>query len=302
MDTLQSIELSAIFNSVPNPIFIKNEKLEFIFINKAYEKMFNIKMKNILGKSVLDLEYLSEDDRIFYQNEDMEMMTNGKTKHHIFDYLYKGKEMHTYLYWSSGFIQKNGMHGLIGTLVDINRQSRKIHKLRKKLRIIGTEKKEIVKKYKLDPLTNLYTRGTFDEALQKAASSSENGFSCIMLDIDHFKKINDTFGHTTGDSVLKIFASVLQKCSRKRDMACRYGGEEFVVLLPGSKLDAAMMVAERIRRDVPQNVHTPDGKCVTASIGCSEYIQGEPGAFAVQRADRALYMAKQAGRNRVCKV
>ena len=301
MDTLQSIELHTLFNSVPNPIFIKNEKLEFIFINKAYEKMFNIKMKHILGKSVLDLEYLTENDRIFYQNEDMEMMKHGKTKHHIFDYLYKGKDIHTCLYWSSGFIQKNGMRGLIGTIVDINKQSKRIHKLRKQLRIIGSEKKEIVKKHKLDSLTNLYTRGTFDEALKKLASSSESGFSCIMLDIDHFKNVNDTFGHITGDSVLKIFAAILRKCSRKRDMACRYGGEEFAILLPGSKLDTAMMVAERIRRSVPEDVHTPDGKYVTASAGCSEYIQGEAGALVVQRADKALYMAKQAGRNRVCR-
>ena len=236
MDMLNNIELSAIFNSVPNPIFIKNEHLRFIFVNKAYEKMFNVKMKDIIGKSVLDLEYLDEEHRIFYQNEDMEMMKHGKTRHHIFSYLYKEKEMHTCLYWSSGFIQKNGVRGLIGVIVDINKQSKKIHQLRKKVRTIDSEKKEIAKKTKIDSLTRLHTRGDFDEVLQNITSSG-NVFSCIMIDIDHFKNVNDTFGHIIGDSVLKSFASVLKRCSRKRDMAYRYGGEEFVILLPGSKLD-----------------------------------------------------------------
>jgi PAS domain S-box-containing protein len=166
MDMLNTIELSAVFNSIPNPIFIKNEDLRFIFVNKAYEKMFNVKMKNIIGKTVLDLEYLEEEYRIFYQNEDMEMIKSGKTKHHIFSYLYKEKEQHTCLYWSSGFIQKNGVRGLIGVIVDINKQSKRIHQLRKQLRTIDSEKKEIAKKNKIDSLTRLYTRGTFDEALQ----------------------------------------------------------------------------------------------------------------------------------------
>ena len=302
MDILNIIELSPIFNSVPNPIFIKNENLQFIFVNKAYEKMFNTKMKHILGKTVLELGYLSEEDRNFYQNEDMEMVKHKKTKHHIFNYLYKGNMVHTCLYWSSGFVQKNGMRGPIGVIVDINKQSSMIHKLRKKLRVAGSEKKAISKKIKIDALTHLYTRGTFDEALQKFASSSAGGFSCIMLDIDHFKRVNDTFGHVAGDLVLKTFASVLKKCSRKRDTVYRYGGEEFAVLLPESKLDEAMMVAERIRRSVPKNVRTPDGNSVTASAGCSEYIMGEAGIVVVQRADQALYVAKQTGRNRVCTV
>ena len=302
MDTLNTIELSAIFNSIPNPIFIKNENLQFTFVNKAYEKMFNVKMNKILGKTVLDLEYLAEEDRIFYQKEDMAMIKYGKTKHHIFDYLYNTKEMHTCLYWSSGFIQKDGIRGVIGVIVDINTQSKKIQELRNQLRIIDSQKKEIAQKHKIDALTSLYTRGTFDESLHKLTSSSQNGFSCIMLDIDHFKKVNDTFGHTAGDSVLKTFASVVLQYSRKRDIACRYVGEEFSILLPGSKLDEAMMVAERMRRGVLKSVQTPDGKRVTTSAGCSEYAPGEAATFVVQRADKALYMAKESGRNRVCAV
>jgi len=300
MDMLQSLELSTIFDTIPNPVFIKDEGLRFIFVNKAYEKMFKVKKRDVIGKQVIDLEYLPEQDRLFYQNEDMEVMTQLKTKHHIFSYLYKGKAMHTCLYWTSGFVQKNGNHGLVGMIVDINRQSKAIHTLQSKLRVISSEKEALAKKSKIDALTRLYVRSVFDESLQKLASRSKSGFSCIMVDIDHFKLVNDTFGHAVGDAVLAKTASVLKQCSRKRDIACRYGGEEFIILLPGSRLADAMKVAERIRRGVAKDVQLPDGKRVTISAGCSECIMGESGAALVQRADMALYAAKNSGRNRVC--
>ena len=304
MSKLNSFELSTILNCVQNPVFVKDENLRFIFVNKAYEKMFNIKMKQILGKSVLDLHYLSEEDRLFYQKEDEKMLQQGKTKHHIFNYLYQGKDVHTCLYWTSGFIQKNGVRGLIGVIVDINKQTKMIYQLRKELQNINSEKKEIAEKHKADPLTRLYTRGIFDETLKKLVPSAdvESVFSCVMLDIDHFKRVNDAFGHVSGDAVLREVADILKKCSRKRDIVCRYGGEEFGVLLPGTTLDTAVLVAERIRRRILKDVHTPDGKCVTVSAGCSEYALGQPGILVVQRADKALYAAKESGRNRVCSV
>ena len=300
MDVLNALELSTLFDTIPNPVFIKDENLRFVFINKAYEKMFKVQKRHIIGKQVLELEYLPEHDRIFYQNEDKEMMENGKTNHHIFSYAYQGKTMHTCLYWSSGFVQKNGKRGVIGVIVDISRQSKAIHQLRKQLRVISSEKKSVIKRNKIDFLTHLYSRGAFDDALHKLASNATRGFSCIMLDIDHFKRVNDSFGHMAGDAVLEAVASILQQCSRKRDIACRYGGEEFVILLPGAKLPSAMKVAERMRSGVLENVRVPDGNHVTISAGCSEYIPGEPGASTVQRADTALYAAKGSGRNRVC--
>jgi len=300
MNILNTLELSTLFDTIPNPIFVKDESLRFIFVNKAYEKMFKVKKRNIIGKQVLDLEYLPESDRIFYQNEDREMMEHKKISHHIFSYAYQGKTLHTCLYWSAGFAQKDGTRGLIGVIVDINRQSKTIQMLHRHLRVVNSEKKAVAQKSKIDFLTKLYARSAFDEALHKLCSNPTRGFSCIMLDIDHFKRVNDSFGHTTGDAVLADLASVLRRYARKRDLVCRYGGEEFVVLLPGAGLPGAMAVAERIRRGVLEGVFTPDGNYVTISAGCSEHIRGESGEFTVQRADTALYEAKGSGRNRVC--
>ncbi|MDR0466438.1 MAG: GGDEF domain-containing protein [Deltaproteobacteria bacterium] len=172
--------------------------------------------------------------------------------------------------------------------------------MNKQLRASNAEKKNVEQKIKIDALTRLYARSAFDDALHKFASRPTRGFSCIMLDIDHFKLVNDRFGHQAGDVVLAEVATVLKQCSRKRDLACRYGGEEFVVLLPGTSLSGAINIAERMRREVLENVGTSDGNAVTISAGCSEYIQGESGASTVHRADKALYEAKKTGRNRVC--
>jgi diguanylate cyclase (GGDEF)-like protein/PAS domain S-box-containing protein len=300
MNILNTFELNTLFDTIPNPVFIKDENLRFVFINKAYEKMFKVKKRHVIGKQVLDLEYIPHHDRIFYHNEDREMMENKKTNHHIFSYAYQGKTLHTCLYWSAGFAQKDGKRGVLGIIVDINRQSKAIHQLRDKLRIINSEKRAVAKKNAIDFLTRLYARSAFDDALHKLSSRATRKFSCIMLDIDHFKQVNDSFGHMAGDAVLEEVASVLKQYSRKRDIACRYGGEEFVILLPDARLPSAMHVAERIRLGVFEKVRVPDGNHVTISAGCSEYIPGEPGASTVQRADTALYAAKGSGRNRVC--
>ncbi|MDR2891698.1 MAG: diguanylate cyclase [Deltaproteobacteria bacterium] len=299
MEALHSIDLDILLDTIPNPVFVKDEDLRFIFVNRAYEKMFNVNRYDILGRQVIDLEYLPEEDKAFYQKEDMEMIRLGKTSHHIFDYLYKGKMVHKCLYWSSGFMQRDGQRRLIGIIVDINKQSDSVRELRDKLRTVTSEKNAVAKQSKIDSLTQLYSRRTFDETLQSLAFSG-NIFSCIMFDIDHFKRVNDSFGHAEGDAVLKKVASSLKKTSRKPDNAYRYGGEEFAVLLPGTNLADAVIVAERIRCHVCENVFLPDGQQMTISAGCSEYRPGESGMSVVVRADKALYAAKNSGRNRVC--
>jgi diguanylate cyclase (GGDEF)-like protein/PAS domain S-box-containing protein len=302
MDTSNLYDLAVIFNSVPSPVFVQDENLRFIFVNKAYEKMFHVQMKQILGKSIFEMDYISDAERLFYEREGADMLQSGKTRHHIFDYLYHGKKKHTCLYWSAGFAQKNGVRGLIGVIVNITRQTKMVHILRKKLQAGDSEKKEIARKNRVDPLTLAYTRKFFDETLQKLTASAglKGLFACIMLDIDNLKRVNEAFGHITGDSVLRDVAAVLKACSRKHDMVYRYEGEAFAVLLLGGALGNATQLAERICRRVPELVQTPDGQSVTISAGYSEQHAGEAGTLVVQRADQARAAAKQAGGNCAC--
>lgn len=125
----------------------------------------------------------------------------------------------------------------------------------------------------------------------------------MMLDIDHFKHINDTHGHLTGDSVLKSLATTLKKTLRGSDILCRYGGEEFLIVLPETGIEETTLLAERLRQQIEQSIlQTEDHKKldVTISIGVVGHQAEETYEQLIARADQALYQAKESGRNRVC--
>jgi PAS domain S-box-containing protein len=130
---LNAVELHTVLDTLPTAVFIKGEDLRFIYVNRAYEAMFDVKAKDVLGKTVLDLDYLPEEDREFYQKEDQEMAMRGETRHHIFQYILSDGKTHTCLYWSGGFVQESGLRGILGVIIDVTRQSRIITTLHKKL-------------------------------------------------------------------------------------------------------------------------------------------------------------------------
>jgi diguanylate cyclase len=160
---------------------------------------------------------------------------------------------------------------------------------------------------RIDALTGLANRRCFDERMQDAVRDvqTEGGEFCILLaDVDHFKKFNDTWGHATGDQVLRLVAQCFKANTKGRDTAARYGGEEFVVLLPQTAVEHAINLAEQIRRTVESKkiVKRSTGETlgsITLSIGVAKHQPGEPVAQVINRADQCLYAAKRAGRNRV---
>jgi diguanylate cyclase (GGDEF)-like protein len=158
-----------------------------------------------------------------------------------------------------------------------------------------------------DTLTGLFNRGSFEERLGIETQKSFYGgtpLSLVMVDIDRFKKVNDTFGHLEGDKVLCEIASLLKGSVRKKDTVARYGGEEFVLILPGAGLEESAMIAERIRRLVENTpVQIGQGQInLTVSLGISNFPIHRPNSKEelIKMADQALYEAKEGGRNRVC--
>ncbi|HXI01974.1 MAG TPA: diguanylate cyclase [Candidatus Saccharimonadales bacterium] len=158
-----------------------------------------------------------------------------------------------------------------------------------------------------DSLTGLHNRRFLHHRLDEELSRSERHgvpLSAVMLDLDHFKKINDSHGHAVGDNALRDVAAILRKHIRKSDIAVRYGGEEFVLVLFSTDAEAARMVAERVRADVEQLAvrHAGGEVHLTVSVGIASFP--ENGIKTVddlmRRADEALYKAKGAGRNMVC--
>ena len=156
-----------------------------------------------------------------------------------------------------------------------------------------------------DPLTGLANRRSLEAFLREAQiSAMESGtpLSILMIDIDHFKTFNDSYGHQVGDQVLRLVARVLKESVRECDLAARYGGEEMIAVLPGAPLDACNDVAERIRRRIGEARLTrrttgEELTSITVSIGVAQFRMAESADGMIERCDRALYQAKRSGRN-----
>ncbi|CRM14314.1 diguanylate cyclase [Pseudomonas sp. 25 R 14] len=156
----------------------------------------------------------------------------------------------------------------------------------------------------IDPLTGLPNRAAWSERLEyevNAWHQQGNNLSLAMLDLDHFKRINDGYGHLAGDKVLKIIANVLSKRLRATDFIARFGGEEFILLMPDSALGDALELGERLRAAIEACPFHFKGErvTITMSIGMAQFQPGERSDLALKRADEALYRAKAAGRNQV---
>jgi diguanylate cyclase len=158
-----------------------------------------------------------------------------------------------------------------------------------------------------DTLTGLANRKGLDKAIKTSLLASDGLIShpsLLMVDIDHFKNINDTYGHLLGDKVIKVVADALKSQIKGKDTAARYGGEEFCVLLPETELPGAVKVAENIRKDIERTrikraKAQDDIASISVSIGVTRYRAKETTANFIDRADKALYRSKQGGRNQV---
>lgn len=161
--------------------------------------------------------------------------------------------------------------------------------------------KEIEAVAEKDPLTGVYNRHRFDKGLRQErerATRYDRPLSLIILDIDHFKRINDRYGHTVGDKVLIGVAQYIEKHIRENDMLCRWGGEEFGIVASDSPLDAARSLAEKLRSSL-ERAPLYREISVTCSFGVAQFDGSEDVDSFIRRADRALYKAKESGRNRV---
>lgn len=180
--------------------------------------------------------------------------------------------------------------------------------LSKQVSRLNVELKKVKTKAMTDGLTKAYNREAFDSYIRNLVDRNtikQSPFSLLMLDIDDFKKINDTYGHQIGDRVL---VALVKKCTefiRDEDFLARYGGEEFVIVLPGASLRNALKKAQRLRKAIAETHYTTDkekgGKrlSITVSIGASSFCKNDSVSTVIDRSDQALYQAKRTGKNRV---
>ena len=221
--------------------------------------------------------------------------------------------MHSFMVNCAPIVDDSGKtRGILATFDDITEVERRNAELQRMKNELEKTNDEVSRQnHELrflasrDPLTSCLNRRAFFECFETAlAEARERGQSlaCIMADIDHFKSINDRFGHATGDKVITSVAEVLRSVLRGNDLVGRYGGEEFCVILPGLSRDDAVLAAERVRRKIREGfgARFESEVRVTISLGVASLEDGASTVLElVNQADNALYGAKECGRNRV---
>ncbi|MFA6188964.1 MAG: diguanylate cyclase [Sulfuricurvum sp.] len=252
-------------------------------VTKAFSHFFGFEKEELVGDSLSNLFVANKHEAEFLQ---MKELLQKKQK-------WSGEmEIHT----KSG--KKVWMDAVISPYLDINDEIVSYTAIYHDI----TDKKRIELLSITDPLTKLYNRQKFNEVceqmLMRQHWSSENTFGLLVVDVDHFKKVNDTYGHQVGDTVLMAMADILTDIVRTSDILARWGGEEFVIILPDVDLKKAIHVADKYRQAIEQ-MKVPKVGTITASFGVTVFFNGDTQEMMMHRADVALYRAKENGRNRV---
>jgi len=284
-------QFEAIFDAVSDGIFVCDaETGAFIDVNTAGCAMLGFSRKELIGRTIDAIAtglspYLEIDAMAWFHKA----QSQGPQ---TFEWCCKAQDEHLLFGEISLRCTSLGRRSVgLAILRDITERKRK--------------EAEISLQAHFDVLTGLPNRRNFDLVLlqETARSARYGGLMCLaMADIDLFKVINDTFGHQAGDAVLKNIAGLMRKSLRRSDYMARWGGEEFTLLLPETQLDTSEMLLNRLRMRIADEVIPEIGRAVTVSFGVTAFAKSDSPADLVKRVDEALYLSKQAGRNKVTKL
>jgi diguanylate cyclase (GGDEF)-like protein/PAS domain S-box-containing protein len=275
---------------LPSPIFIKDADCRYIACNRAFEQYIGLPRSKIIDASVHDVA--PAELAAIYEKADRDLIAAGGTQTYETSVRYADGSYRDVTFYKSVFYSPEGKpDGISGVIFDITE--------RKRL------ENELAQAAREDFLTGAVNLRTFYElANQEFARFKRTGeaFSLLVLDLDHFKRVNDTLGHEAGDDALRKFVQIVRANLREQDIFARTGGDEFRLLLPGTAEPGAVLLAERIREEVNRvNLRTPNGSAILSmSAGLCRSRADDTGIDdIVRRADVALYEAKAAGRNAV---
>ena len=278
----RNLLLATALNSASDPIQITDAQGRIVFANTAFLKLVGLSLDQLLGKSAKDVrlaeDYEGNHNIKQYRKAAVDACNGGRRR---------GDEV---LYFMESRSPIQDGQGRVSHFITVGKDITRRIKLERTLRISASR----------DKLTDLYNRDFGQKYLDNAREKASTGepLSVILCDIDHFKSINDTFGHSTGDKVIRLVADVLRKTVRSEDAVIRWGGEEFLIVLNECPLDAASRLAERIRSRVEAGADS----ClppVSLSLGVATLTSEEPVGQLIDRADAALYESKRNGRNRL---
>ncbi|MBZ0157785.1 MAG: diguanylate cyclase [Alphaproteobacteria bacterium] len=272
-----------IIDSSLDMIITVNRERKIVGFNMAAEKTFGYRAEEVIGKHVDILYSDKEESAKIYDS----IVKTGQFIGEIINRRRDGEVVPSFL---SASILRDTEGNFLGVM-GISRDITELKRAEEALRIAAT----------VDRLTGALNRQTFEDALGKETERAKrygSPLSLLMFDIDRFKGINDTYGHQTGDSVLRTVSSLVRENIRSVDFFGRWGGEEFMVLLPETSLEDAVIVAEKLRKLLENHSFSPVPR-VTASFGVAQCHEQEAFDSLTKRTDTALYRAKNRGRNRV---
>jgi len=288
----------------PAVAFIKDTEGRMIYVNSTFEICFGKKRADVIGKT--DFEIWPVEIAHHLREHDLTVIRTGEALEVEEAVLISDGKITDWLTFKFPLHGRNGELLVAGMGVDITQRKRMEAQLTKEqanLAVVNSKLENLNKQLELqamrDELTQLANRRAFNQKLQiemESAVRNKTPLSLLLLDIDNFKLVNDTWGHAYGDEALQQVAQLLQKTLRTADFSARYGGEEMAVILPNTSAEEAIMVAERCRHSIENGVW-PHGT-VTASFGASTYRIGMEAAALIGGADAALYLSKKNGRNR----
>ncbi len=307
--------VNAAFDSLNEGVMIIDEQEQILLANEAFAKKAGIDSLSLLGMKASELNWgwaSREKSASNFPWIDVLKMNKAVTSIQL-NLTSRSRNLIKFSLNASPISSLEGKPlGVLITFDDITEleeRNAELHSIVQRLELtqakVKKQNKELSYLATRDPMTGCLNRGSFSEQFDDLfAASQESGseLSCVMIDLDHFKQVNDNFGHATGDDVIKMLAEVLKKSTRKDDLVARYGGEEFCLVLPGMSMSVAAKVAERVRLRIKDESakRYADGPRVTASLGVASMLDNpKTPAELNSLADEALYAAKQAGRNRV---
>ncbi|MDD3443581.1 MAG: sensor domain-containing diguanylate cyclase, partial [Sulfurimonas denitrificans] len=281
---------SKLLNSVTESIFVHDLDGNFIYLNEASYITRGYTKDEMLGMKVQELDYSDEKNSAEIYEENLANLQEqlSKKEKAVLEVRHRTKDSKILpIEITCKLIKEKDKSYIISIARDISE--------------LKAMNKTLEKMANTDNLTGIYNRRKFEEIIKiemERSARYNSNLSLIMIDIDHFKRINDTYGHDEGDNVIRKTVEIVSKNIRHLDVFVRWGGEEFIVLCPQTESKNASILAEKLRVAIESVNYETLGK-ITCSFGVTSYIKDEDKSSFIKRLDTALYSAKDEGRNRV---
>jgi len=290
-----------ILDILPNPVLVKGADLHYVWVNRAFEDLFNVRRVDLVGQ--LDVDVFKERQAVQCNGGDRRVLETGEVDE-AYETVFKADaEPRETITRKSRLTLADGSVFLVGVMHDITEVTNANRQLEESKKRLEEQSEALRQMANTDVLTGCLNRRALFDVASDCFAQHRNTGGLLLLDIDFFKTVNDTYGHDAGDAALIHFAGIVNTVIRDGDQLARIGGEEFAVLLPGATVDEIQTIAERIRHAVEEAPLAFKDQTIplTVSIGVAQKLDNTPFDLDawLPSADAGLYEAKHGGRNRV---